>query len=76
VELAKSPFIFSQSENIFIATGCDNFAAVTSSDGSVIGCRSVCDTSRDRVIIVVVLAVAITAAKPQLLQISMRSIQL
>jgi hypothetical protein len=50
VELAKSPFIFSQSENIFIAMGCDNFASMKSSDSSVIGCRSVCDTSRDRVI--------------------------
>jgi hypothetical protein len=46
VELAKSPFIFSQYENIFIAMGCDNFARMTSSDGSVIGCRSICDTSK------------------------------
>jgi hypothetical protein len=46
VKLAKSPFIFSQSENIFIAMGCDNFATMTSSDGSVFGCRSVCDTSK------------------------------
>ena len=46
VELAKSPFIFSQYENIFIAIGCNNFARMTSSDGSVIGCRSICHKSQ------------------------------
>ncbi|GLT53907.1 hypothetical protein SLA2020_271420 [Shorea laevis] len=33
VELAKSPFIFSQSENRFIAIGCDNLASMLSVDG-------------------------------------------
>ncbi|XP_059446758.1 wall-associated receptor kinase-like 10 [Corylus avellana] len=40
VELSKSPFIFSQSENIFVAIGCNNFASITSLDGSVFGCRT------------------------------------
>jgi hypothetical protein len=40
-ELAASPFIFSQSQNAFIAMGCDNFASMRSSDdGSVIGCMT------------------------------------
>jgi hypothetical protein len=40
VELSKSPFIFSQSENIFVAMGGNNFASITSIDGSVFGCRT------------------------------------
>ncbi|XP_059446773.1 wall-associated receptor kinase-like 10 [Corylus avellana] len=42
--LAKSPFIFSQSENQFIAMGCNNSASIKSSDGSFIGCMSNCDS--------------------------------
>ncbi|KAE8037668.1 hypothetical protein FH972_010239 [Carpinus fangiana] len=48
LELANSPFLFSQSRNIFVAVGCNNFATMTSSDGLVTGCmrRSVCDPSK------------------------------
>jgi hypothetical protein len=48
VDLAKSPFIFSQSENRFIAFGCNNFASMESVDGSnttIGGCLSICDNS-------------------------------
>jgi hypothetical protein len=51
MELANSPFIFSKYKNVFVAMGCDNFATMTFSDGSVTGCRSVCDTSTSKVII-------------------------
>ncbi|XP_059446774.1 wall-associated receptor kinase-like 10 [Corylus avellana] len=47
VEFGKSPFIFSQSENRFVAIGCDNLAKMVSVGGlaSVIGgCMSICDT--------------------------------
>ena len=40
VELSKSPFIFSQSENIFMAMGCNNWASIISLGGSVFGCRT------------------------------------
>jgi hypothetical protein len=46
VNLAKSPFIFSQSKNRFIAFGCNNFASMQSLDGSnttIGGCLSICD---------------------------------
>jgi hypothetical protein len=47
VNLAKSPFIFSQSKNRFIAFGCNNFASMVSLSGSVIGgCLSICDISQ------------------------------
>jgi hypothetical protein len=51
VNLANSSFVFSQSENRFIAMGCNNFASMESvesnSSGSVIGgCMSICDTSK------------------------------
>ncbi|GLT53904.1 hypothetical protein SLA2020_271390 [Shorea laevis] len=45
VELAKSPFIFSQWWNRFIAFGCNNLASMESVDGSgsvIAGCMSVC----------------------------------
>jgi hypothetical protein len=44
-ELANSPFIFSQYQNIFVVMGCDNSASMRSSDGSMIGCTSRCDSS-------------------------------
>jgi hypothetical protein len=46
VNLAKSPFIFSQSKNRFIAFGCNNFASMVSLDGlntTIGGCLSICD---------------------------------
>jgi hypothetical protein len=49
VELRNSPFIFSQSENRFIAMGCNNLASMGSVDGSgsvIGGCMSICDTTR------------------------------
>ncbi|KAE8076191.1 hypothetical protein FH972_014855 [Carpinus fangiana] len=49
MELRNSPFIFSQSENRFIAMGCNNFASMGSVDGSgsVIGeCMSICDMTK------------------------------
>ncbi|XP_062166433.1 wall-associated receptor kinase-like 10 [Alnus glutinosa] len=49
VNLEKSPFIFSQSENRFVAIGCDNFASMVSLNGSnttVGGCLSICDKSK------------------------------
>jgi hypothetical protein len=46
VELANSSFIFSQFRNIFVAMSCDNSASIISSDGSMIGCRSRCDSSK------------------------------
>ena len=36
VDFTKSPFVFSQSKNSFIAIGCNIFASVKSLDGSVI----------------------------------------
>jgi hypothetical protein len=57
VNLEKSPFIFSQSENRFVAIGCDNFASMVSLNGSnttggsvVGGCLSICDNSTTEVI--------------------------
>jgi hypothetical protein len=46
VELANSSFIFSQFQNIFVAMGCDNSASMRSSEGSLIGCMSRCDSSK------------------------------
>jgi hypothetical protein len=47
VELANSSFIFSQDENIFVAMGCNNYALMRFSDGSIIGCmQSGCDSSK------------------------------
>jgi hypothetical protein len=53
INLEKSPFIFSQSENRFVAIGCDNFASMVSlngpntTGGSVVGgCLSICDKSK------------------------------
>jgi hypothetical protein len=46
VEIANSPFIFSQDENIFVGMGCNNSASMRSSDGSIIGCMSRCDSSK------------------------------
>jgi hypothetical protein len=47
-DLAKSPFIFSPSENRFIAFGCNNFASMVSVDGSntIGGCLSICEKSK------------------------------
>jgi hypothetical protein len=52
VNLEKSPFIFSESENRFVAIGCDNFASMVSLNGSnttggsvIGGCLSICDNS-------------------------------
>ncbi|KAM4100268.1 hypothetical protein ACB094_05G055600 [Castanea mollissima] len=43
VNLTKSPFVFSQSKNSFIAIGCNIFASMKSLDGSVIaGCMFGC----------------------------------
>ncbi|XP_059445320.1 wall-associated receptor kinase-like 10 [Corylus avellana] len=46
MKLENSPFIFSVYDNVFVAMGCDNFATMTSSDGSVTGCASFCDTGK------------------------------
>jgi hypothetical protein len=51
MELANSPFIFSKYKNVFVAMVFDNSATMMFSDGSVTGCRSVCDTSTSKVII-------------------------
>uniref|UniRef100_A0A7N2R3N7 Uncharacterized protein n=1 Tax=Quercus lobata TaxID=97700 RepID=A0A7N2R3N7_QUELO len=46
VDLAPSPFVFSQFANKFLAVGCDNFASLTSPDGTIVGgCISVCEES-------------------------------
>ena len=43
VDFTKSPFVFSQSKNSFIAMGCNIFASMKSLDGSVIaGCMFGC----------------------------------
>ena len=43
VDLASSPFVFSQFANKFLAVGCDNFASLASPDGTIVGgCMSVC----------------------------------
>ncbi|KAF3971538.1 hypothetical protein CMV_004872 [Castanea mollissima] len=40
VDLASSPFVFSQFANKFLAVGCDNFASLTSPNGTTVGgCR-------------------------------------
>jgi hypothetical protein len=48
VEFSKSPFIFSQSDNRFVAIGCDNLASIVSENTSVIigGCMSFCGTDK------------------------------
>jgi hypothetical protein len=48
VEFAKGPFIFSQSDNRFVAIGCDNLASIVSENNSVIigGCMSICGTDK------------------------------
>jgi hypothetical protein len=47
VDFAKSPFIFSQSDNRFTAIGCNTFASMVSLDGSntLGGCLSICDAT-------------------------------
>ncbi|KAL4598365.1 hypothetical protein ACB092_11G054700 [Castanea dentata] len=46
LDLASSPFVFSQFANKFLAVGCDNFASLTSPNGTTVGgCRSVCVTN-------------------------------
>uniref|UniRef100_A0A7N2LJ34 Wall-associated receptor kinase galacturonan-binding domain-containing protein n=1 Tax=Quercus lobata TaxID=97700 RepID=A0A7N2LJ34_QUELO len=46
VDLAPSPFVFSQFANKFLVVGCDNFASLTSPDGTIVGgCMSVCEKS-------------------------------
>ncbi|KAM4080639.1 hypothetical protein ACJW30_11G033000 [Castanea mollissima] len=37
VDLASSPFVFSQFANKFLAVGCDNFASLTSPNGTTVG---------------------------------------
>ncbi|XP_062015043.1 wall-associated receptor kinase-like 8 [Rosa rugosa] len=46
VDLSDSPFVYSQSFNIFTAVGCNSFALLSSAN-SVVGCRSVCDDQGD-----------------------------
>lgn len=48
MNLAKSPFIFSQSDNRFTAIGCNNFASMVSLNGlnTIGGCLSICDSSK------------------------------
>jgi hypothetical protein len=47
-KFAKGPFIFSQSDNRFVAIGCDNLASIESEDASVTigGCMSICGTDK------------------------------
>ncbi|KAI5327875.1 hypothetical protein L3X38_027271 [Prunus dulcis] len=40
--LTGSPFIYSRTDNIFIAVGCDLFARMRSDHGPVAGCGSIC----------------------------------
>jgi hypothetical protein len=74
VEFSKSPFIFSQSDNRFVAIGCDNLASIVSGNTSVRigGCMSFCGTDKAMMQAV---AMALTAAKPQFLHSSMCSVQ-
>ena len=50
VNLAKSPFVFSQSKNNFIALGCNIFASMKSQDdgSNIARCMSFCDENRVR----------------------------
>jgi hypothetical protein len=52
VNLAKSPFIFSQSDNRFTAIGCNNFASMVSLNDSntLRGCLSICDHDVTKVV--------------------------
>ncbi|XP_004306302.1 PREDICTED: wall-associated receptor kinase-like 8-like [Fragaria vesca subsp. vesca] len=43
--LRQSPFVYSQSDNIFTALSCDNLALVNSENFTAGGCRSACDQS-------------------------------
>ncbi|PQQ07884.1 wall-associated receptor kinase-like 3 [Prunus yedoensis var. nudiflora] len=44
--LTGSPFIYSQTDNIFTAVSCDLFATVTADHGTVASCRSICQNTR------------------------------
>ncbi|KAL6279839.1 hypothetical protein ACE6H2_016720 [Prunus campanulata] len=44
--LTGSPFIYSQTDNIFIAVSCDLFATVNSDHGIVAGCGSICQKNK------------------------------
>ncbi|XP_024182794.1 wall-associated receptor kinase-like 8 isoform X2 [Rosa chinensis] len=46
-DLRNSPFVYSQSYNIFTAVSCNSFASLSSADFVVGGCRSVCDQDSD-----------------------------
>ncbi|KAJ4717481.1 putative Kinase [Melia azedarach] len=43
VNLENSPFYFSYYDNIFIGTGCNNLASMSSSNSSLGGCFSICN---------------------------------
>ncbi|KAF5480484.1 hypothetical protein F2P56_001230 [Juglans regia] len=47
-EFENSPFAFSESNNMFVAMGCNNSASMWSLDGRIIfgGCKSPCDRGR------------------------------
>ncbi|ONI06291.1 hypothetical protein PRUPE_5G051200 [Prunus persica] len=45
--LTGSPFIYSRTDNIFIAVGCDLFARMRSDHGPVAGCGSICQNNAD-----------------------------
>ncbi|KAG6721370.1 hypothetical protein I3842_03G108800 [Carya illinoinensis] len=48
MEFEKSPFAFSESNNMFVAMGCNNSASMWSLDGRIIfgGCKSPCNRGR------------------------------
>ncbi|XP_057967979.1 wall-associated receptor kinase-like 10 [Malania oleifera] len=47
VSLQGSPYVFSSSQNMFTAIGCNNFAVMTDIDPTVVGCKADCDSSRN-----------------------------
>ncbi|KAF8007329.1 hypothetical protein BT93_K1358 [Corymbia citriodora subsp. variegata] len=42
VNLEGSPFIFSQTRNVFTSVGCNTMAIVNSTESAVVGCRTKC----------------------------------
>ncbi|KAF8007388.1 hypothetical protein BT93_K1404 [Corymbia citriodora subsp. variegata] len=42
VNLKGSPFIFSQTRNVFTSVGCNTMAIVNSTESAVVGCRTKC----------------------------------
>ncbi|KAF8007389.1 hypothetical protein BT93_K1406 [Corymbia citriodora subsp. variegata] len=49
VNLEGSPFVFSQTRNVFTSVGCNTLATMTSTTSAVVGCRSNCSGTNTKI---------------------------